>query len=365
MKRLILTFALFSSTAISAPIDDAKYLLCRTEATSALKGISTSTRNYVWARDMVSPCAAPVPTQPPVVTPPAEPPTPVPIPQQEITVSGQTAFLNALSAAKGGETIRLADGSYSLGITNIRPASTVNVVGSRNVKFGAFGKITGSANIRFGGVSFWGKAGMADAQYAVRIAASENITFDGVLISGIDGTGFGIYVTTNDVKNSAVRNSELAKFKFAVKIQGGSGWVIEKNRFRGLSSDGVQISNTTGALIAANDMGEFAPCCGFHPDAIQMAGPNKAMRIIGNIIRGKAQGIFSDGQYFQDGLAVNDNNVAVTYPNTIRVPNSSGTASGNVIDGSGAVSYGKKVAPILQLGGMKSDGTNVIDGRRF
>ena len=367
MKRLILAIAL-STSAHAAPIDDAKWLLARPEVTTALQAIPG--QNYVWARDTVlgalgSPVSVPAPVPAPVPTP-TPTPVPVPPPSAGVAISGQTALLNALSGARGGETFTLADGSYTLAITNRRFTAQVTLQGGRGAKFKAYGKITGSSGVTLKGVSFLGHAAMADAQWSVQIAASDNIIFDGVLIGGTDGTGYGLYVRTNDVKTITLRNSEVTKWKYGVKISGGTDWLIENNSIYGIASDGVQISNTNGAKILYNKFFGFTPCCGFHPDGTQMDGPNVNMTISYNSYRGKMQGPFYDGRLGpQTNLTAVGNDIRVTYPNAFRVPNATGFVSGNIVDGSEAEYNGQKVAPIVQFSGMRSDGTNRVDGRAF
>lgn len=375
--------ALALAPVAAAPLDDAKWLLAQPEATTALQGIST-TRNYVWARDTVlgalgspvsapapvpAPTPAPTPTPVPVPTPspgPAPVPAPVPPPSAGVAISGQTALLNALSGAKGGETFTLADGSYTLAITNKRFTTPVTLQGGRGARFGAYGKITGSSGVTIKGVTFLGHAGMADAQWSIQIAASDTITFDTVLIGGTDGTGYGLYVRTGDVKAITLRNSEIAKFKYGVVIAGGTGWLIEGNSFHTITSDGIQISNSSGAKILRNRFFNFTPCCGFHPDGTQMSGPNVNMTISFNHYRGKMQGPFYDGRLGpQTNLTAVGNDIRVTYPNAFRVPNATGFVSGNVVDGSDATYDGRKVVPIVQFSGMTSDRTNRVDGKAF
>lgn len=277
-----------------------------------------------------------------------------------IRISGQSAFDKALRSAKGGETLNLADGSYSLSVANVRPASVVTIQGSRDVKFGAYGKITGSTNLRFGGVSFNGQPGMIDGQWIIQIASSSNITFDNVLISGPDASGYGIYVKAKDVKNITIRNSEITKVKFGVLAWGGVNWLIEKNRFHDLSSDGIQISNTAGAVIQDNSLVDFKPIKGYHPDAVQLTNVNYAMKILRNCVRGAAQGIFYDGRLgTQQDLTANDNDISVEYPRALSLSDAIGSASGNKI------AKGGRYPPIIALGAMKSDGTNRVDGRKF
>lgn len=267
-----------------------------------------------------------------------------------IAISGQSAFDKALASARGGETFNLADGSYRLSVSNIRPRTIVTVQGSRNAVFRSYGKITSSSNLRFSGVTFSGDADMKDGQWVLQLAASENITFDNVLISGVDNSGYGIFVRTNDVKNITIRNSEITKLKYGGVIWGGTGWLLEKNIFHVIASDGLQLSGTFNSKVIGNRLSDFQPHSGFHPDGIQLTGPNTDLTLQGNIVRGDAQGLFYDGRRGrQKNLRVIDNDIAVSYPNAIRFDDAEGVLSGNKVSKAG------RHAPIVRMRAMKSE----------
>lgn len=338
--------------AFAAPLDDAKFLMCRSVTTDALKALGAADGyNYIWARSLYVPCSTATPTPVPTPTP-----TPIPTPTAGTAVANQTALLNALSGAKGGEVFTLAAGNYSLSLSGKRWTNPVTVQGA--AVFKSYAKLDGVSGLILKGVTFTGDAGMVDGLYALEIANSDNVTLDGVKLAGVGQSGFGLFVRGNTVKAITIRNAEITGLKFGLVIRGGQGWTIERNKFFALGSDGIQLGATSGTIIQDNDFRDFRPKSGDHPDAIQLGYNNLAMKILRNVMRGSAQGLFADGSgTHQVDVVAND--IAVDFPNAFRITNATGTASGNVIASPSAYKA------VVMLSDIKSDGTNRLDGRAF
>lgn len=345
--------ALAVTPAPAASIDDARYLMCLPKTTDALKALGADGRNYVWARGLFVTCDAAQPAPAPSPTPT---PVPSPTPTAGTAVSGQTALLNALSGARGGEVFTLAAGNYSLSLSGKRWTNPVTVQGA--AVFKSYAKLDGVSGLILKGVTFTGDAGMVDGLYALEIANSDNVTLDGVKLAGVGQSGFGLFVRGNTVKAITIRNSDVGGFNFGLVIRGGQGWTIARNTFAQLGSDGIQIGGTSGTVIQDNELRGFMPKSGSHPDAIQLGYNNLAMKILRNVMQGSAQGLFADGSgTHQVDVVAND--IAVDFQNAFRITNATGTASGNVIKSPAGFK-----ANVL-LSGIKSDGTNRLDGKAF
>lgn len=365
MKRLLLTFlALLATPALAAPIDDAKWLLAQPEATTALQGIS-QTRNYVWARDTVlgalgspvsEPVPAPTPTPEPVVVPEPSPPA-------GVAISGQTALLNALSGAKGGEVFNLAPGNYSLSITGKRYPAPVTIVGQPGVTASAFAVISDSAKIVFTGIRFNGKAGMASAQWLVELKRSEDILFTGNEFAGVDHTGWAIFARDASNKNIRIFKNAIRDLSRGVVFYGGAGIQTEGNTFAGIGDDCVDYSNLrpNGAqrnTISRNTARDSFYNAGSHRDFAQLWA-NWSLDVIGNDLWFSGMMIADYGAPAPNlDLRVIGNIIRlVDYANSIRFTVAGTT--GSVIDN--VVTSGS-VKAIFQVPSTMTKSGNLVDG---
>ena len=370
--RFILAFLALATPAFAAPLDDAKYLLAQPAVTTALQGIST-TRNYVWARDTVlgalgSPVSEPPPAPAPTPTPV---PTPAPVPSAGVAISGQTALLNALSGAKGGETFILAPGTYSASITDRRYPSPVTILGQPGVKIPAGGVIKNSANITFRRILFTGKAGMASAQWVVRLENSAGITFAENEFAGVDHTGWAIFARTADNKNIRILGNKFTDLSRGVVFFGGAGIQTEGNSFSGIGDDCIDYSNlrpnggqrnTISRNTARNSF--YNPLS--HRDFAQLWA-NWSLDVIGNDLWFSGMGIADFGTP-EPNLDMNvRNNIIrqIDYANALRFDKAgtTGEASENIVT-SGTVN-GIVVKAIVRIPSTMTKWGNLVDGRAF
>ena len=212
----------------------------------------------------------------------------------------------ALKAAKGGETILLAEGDYgSLTMGKWSPiearyASEVTVASADPDKPA---KITEMllrevSNVTFDGINFdyTFKAGQPTWHAAFKVHDSEGVTirnsvFDGDVASGMGGaddgfaTGQGLAIWGQDL---TVENNEFREFWTALGV-GGKDVTVRGNDIHSIRSDGMRVVNVQGVVIEDNHIHDFkgSYASGDHRDMIQfwttnLKTPNTDIVIRGN-----------------------------------------------------------------------------------
>lgn len=241
----------------------------------------------------------------------------------DIIVKNQTELDAALKAAKGGETIKLAAGTYTslsimdknyatnVTITSLDPANKVNV--SKLV-------VNKSTNVTIKDIDV--KRAVAKEEFANLVHNSSKITLDGVTISG--GTGdpsqaLGLGLQIRFSSDIVMQNSSIDHFIVGLGAQQSSNVVIKNNSFHDNRRDHTNLSELTNVTIDSNSFTNLFPVGDEHPDAIQFwtANSTKAssnVTISNNVIMqgaGKGtQGIFIGGEnpnLIYDGINITNN----------------------------------------------------------
>lgn len=345
-----------------AKIDDAKFILTRPEVVNRIKAIgevpSTDGKrsyNVPWAVDLyLDEIGAPTPS-------PSIPPVVVPVPPSGISITNQAALNLALAGAKGGEVFNLADGRYSLNLTGKRYAAPVTVRGGREVVFSPFAKLTDVANLTFSGVTFAGKAGMVSGQYLLLISNVCDLSFVDVAWAGADRSGTGIMQKSGTSCRISFSGGSTSALADGHTFQNIDGLTITGHQFFGQGADDVKLSGVRNAVISKSRFHGKNRLSGAHPDGIQFQGANDSVTIADNSFEGMMQGIFGDAAASVTNLTVERNRINVSYPRALSFAANSATGSvrGNT------VSSPPEAKAIVQLGGLRSDGTNQVDGRAF
>jgi len=200
-----------------------------------------------------------------------EPPT--------IPVKDEASFKAALSQARGGTTIRLADGAYPrLEVEKRTFAGPVTIVGSRNAKLAGIDFVQ-SANFVLKGVTLTPPANVAATIFITK--SSRKIVVDDVLVDGRDER-VGAYVkSTDDTSDVTVQNSELTNcgFKGGCIRPGARSLRVIGNRFFDCRSCTFIKGGGNGALVRGNtfDLAHNVRCMGGpkncpHNDHIHIVG---------------------------------------------------------------------------------------------
>jgi hypothetical protein len=343
MRLIILALiSLVAAPASAGTVADARWLCAH------LPGKYTASE-IAWAKTLVPDCGPASGAAPAVALP-------VPKPATGVRITSTAGLLTMLANAKGGETFEVADGRYDIRVSNKAWPSPVTLFGSRAVRASPFAEISNVKGLIVRGITFTGKAAMAEGTYGLLITGSDGVTLDSIGVIGADRSGAGIFLRSAGNRNITIRNAELARWQTAIRASGVENLRIEKPNIYDLASDGVQLSGTVGAVIQDGHWHDFTPGPNQHPDGIQFVGANRNARVLRNTMRIMGQGIFSDGKGFQDNLSVIGNDISVGYSRALSVPNSSGTVQQNIVTRAGPT-------PVIELGGMKSDRSNRIDGK--
>lgn len=247
-----------------------------------------------------------------------------PVQAQEITTRAD--LIRALSRARGGETLILADGAYGdLAIGGAAYASVVTVR-ARNpagARFGTVALTGGTRNIALDGVQLDGELSISDAS-AITVRRSVLRAFNAV----------------TDARDITFVGNDIGGSLHGLFIEDTRGFVVANNRFHRIGSDHLRVvGNSSGGLIEGNAMLDMVPVrfsdgSTLHSDAIQMFGRNgfnpHGITIRGNLIwddpqTGDAglwgQGIFladPQGRGYRD-LLIERNLITVGTPNSIFV----------------------------------------------
>jgi len=348
LAAIVAAALLPAAPALADKAADARYILAHPEK-------NYSADQVAWAKSYLAPIApAPV----------AAVEAPAPAPAARV-VSGQTALLNLLSGAKGGETFALAPGGYSANISGIRKSPPVILIGQPGVKFSA-GVIKNAAGLTFRGIRFAGSAGMAPGQAVVRLENSEAISFEDGEFDGVDHTGTAVFGRTADNRNIRIAGNSISDLSRGVVFYGGAGIRTEGNAFSGIGDDCIDYSNLTpyGAIrntISRNTARNSFYNPGSHRDFAQLMA-NRGLDVVAN-------DLWFDGQAINDFGSPKSNldlnvigNVVrmISYNNAIRfdLPGTTGAANDNQVTSG-------KVKATMRIPATMTKRGNTIDGKPY
>ncbi len=239
-----------------------------------------------------------------------------------IRVTTQSELDSALKAAKGGETITLADGHYGALATGNDYASNVTIR-AENALQATFDKINfyGATNISVDGLKV--DTGLSVERSSVNIS---------VLNSDINGTLYCRNVDGLIVDNVTV-DGLPNNSKFGLLLNSIQNFTITNNRIGGTTEDVMRITgNSYNGLMENNVLHDTVAERPTHPDMLQFFGANgytpHDITIRGNVFCDNqatgsvnAQGIFvSDpGPGGFKNILIEDNMINVGSPNSIYI----------------------------------------------
>ncbi len=225
-----------------------------------------------------------------------------------INASNTSEFLSALRAAKSGDTILLAPGTYSNVVIK-----GLNISGDVNITSADAGKpavltdlqVSSSSGLNFNNLEFFVDPNGGSNPF--RVTDSKDIHFSNLNVHGsLDGT------PSNDnsammIRNSSdvsVASSEFQQLSNAIAHLDSSGIVVSGNSFHDIRIDGVRGGGSSNVIISKNFFTDFYRQPGDHPDAIQFwttntTSPGKDIAVTDNVfVRG--DGVPAQGVFFKD-----------------------------------------------------------------
>lgn len=230
----------------------------------------------------------------------------------DIIVKNQTELNAAIKAAKGGETIKLAAGTYTdltvmtkaftsmVTFQSLDPSNPVNI---QKLVIGNSSNITVKnmvAATDYKPADDWNRLNT--------IQGSTNIVLDGVRFSGGTGDpslskGAGLFV--RDSKSVTMKNSSIDHFGLGLEAYTVDGMVVQNSSFHDNRRDHTNFTEMNNLVIDGNTFTNLFPVGAEHPDAIQFftAGKvkgNTNITISNNVIMqgsgSGAQGIFMNDE---------------------------------------------------------------------
>jgi Ca2+-binding RTX toxin-like protein len=222
----------------------------------------------------------------------------------DFNVASAAGLLTAFKAAKSGDTIRLASGTYdTVALKGLSFVGSGVTITSANVN--ARAELTGLKLNNVSGLTFTNLA-MTDKDpstiFDFNVNSSSNIHFDHVLIQG-EETG---QLTSNPFiirssSNVSVTNSEIKHVRYGISMLDNDGVTLTDNYLHDIRTDGMRGGGNSNVTISRNFFTDFSPVAADHPDAIQFWTTNtttnaKNVTITENVIMrgegGAIQGIF-------------------------------------------------------------------------
>lgn len=194
-----------------------------------------------------------------------------------ITVTNQAELAAAVAAAKGGETILLAPGTYDhlfvLSRVFTAPVTLRPLDPAASAQIDRM-TIRLSANIIVEDVSIGRSLAPGEADWTLMntISNSENITLSGVRMHGsLDGNpaNDAVLLAVRQSQNFTVEDSEFTQGFRAILFEQSTGLTVRGNTVHTMRSDGFNFTAVEDVLIENNNIGGFFPNSWDHADGIQ------------------------------------------------------------------------------------------------
>ena len=232
----------------------------------------------------------------------------------EIQINGHDALVAALANAKGGETFVLAPGNYGyIGITGKSFTSEVTIVSADKNNMAHIDDLAlyQVQNFVARAVDLGRPLAAGEPDYTplTAITLSQNITFDGVHLSGSNdhvpqNDGYGLYVIES--QNVTVKNSDIENVHRAFVFERSSNILISHNEIHNIRSDGGDYTAVTNLVVDSNYYHDFFPYGQDHPDIVQVwtngqVSGSHNIQVTNNVfLQGSGRGI--QGIFIRDEL---------------------------------------------------------------
>ena len=228
----------------------------------------------------------------------------------DLRVTEAAGLAEALAAARGGETIRLAPGNYGLLGLSGRPdqtgkdrryAAPVTLTSADPADPAVFSSalVTHVDNLVIDGLHFDYRFSAADPiwQAPFRFEGCQdlvirNSVFDGDLAQGIspeeDGFGWAIGLAVRNCTRTTISGNRIQRFHRGLTVGESSDVVVTGNEVTGLRMDGMTFSSMQGVRIEGNYLHDFrlALRSGDHCDMIQFWTERATRQTTDVVIRG-------------------------------------------------------------------------------
>ena len=243
---------------------------------------------------------------------------------------------SAIAAAKGGDTIVLASGSYGdVVISNRNFDSTVSIQSADENNPATFNsiKITNSSNITVDSVHVSNPGNGSEGGAFFRVEDSSHITLQNSEINGsVDNNSNGAYgVGVWRSSDVTITGNDIHHVNHGVANFSTSDSEVSENTFNYLGSDSMKFGGVNGMLIENNtNLGTTIAVPDAHIDFIQFQGSSSNVEIRGNVLLMSEsndkvhQGIFiKDGSY--SDFLIEQNLIYTNTVNGIYLEGNSGT----------------------------------------
>ena len=198
-----------------------------------------------------------------------------------VIVSSGAALNAALASAQAGDTIKLAQGTYSaISARNLQFAQAVTITSQDGLAPAVVTdiNITSVSGLRFTNLEF--QASAAGGDNAFKVTSSQDIHFDHLNVHGsLDGNPqndvIGFLIRTSD--NVSVTDSEFQQLSSAVGHLDDTNLVVSGNHFHDLRTDAIRGGGSSHVTVSGNTFTDFYPVAGDHGDAIQFWTTNTSV----------------------------------------------------------------------------------------
>lgn len=229
-----------------------------------------------------------------------------------IRVTNQTELDAAVKAAKGGDTVVLAAGTYKqLWVDNKVSTSPITFKSESTTNPAVISYLRA---INSDGVAFEGlKVGRQvvtgvdlDSTNMSLVQGSKNVSFSGMkfFTTGADDRYLARGIMFRDSSNISVTNSDFSHMATGILTMTSTDISITNNKFHDLRVDGLEFTAVKKVLIDNNDFRDFRSAYDAHADAIQFwtNGTKQASTdvVISNNVVLPGDGKGSQGIFIQD-----------------------------------------------------------------
>ncbi|MGZ3343179.1 MAG: Ig-like domain-containing protein [Caulobacteraceae bacterium] len=248
---------------------------------------------------------------------------------QTVTVTNTSELVAAVWAAHGGDTIKLAAGTYDYAaLDGLKFDSTVHIT---SADFSHQAVINGMEIAADTNMAFDHLTIQANGATGLSILGDTNVSFSNMTVGGDVGTIYGLGAMVRGSTNVSISDSVFSWLGSGVAQLDNNGLTISNNIFHDIEIDGVVGSGSSNVVVSGNSFSTFHPQTGDHPDAIQFFADSDGTQSSNILIKDNVI-TRGTGDPYQGIFIENTNHIEIT-GNAMEGTMTNGISLSNVAEG--------------------------------